>query len=801
MHATVEALESRRLLTTFIVDTPADASADVLASPDGRVTLREAVIAANTNAPFGDAPAGGDDDEIRLRFNGGAIRLEAGELAITDGLTINAAPERRITISGGGQSRLFNVGFDVVVRLRRLQLVGGNAGDGLGGMATVDSLGRLLLNDVQLFGGNAAGGGQIYVSPGGDLGASDCLFSGGDAGEEGGGAIVGEQAFLSLKNCLVERSQTSGDGGGIRAIGGVTSLRNVALRDNSGTNGGGLWSSSNQLFVSGFAGVVGNVASGDGGGIYAASGDEIVLNNPRITGNVAGGNGGGVAIGVDAEVFITSPRVTANTATNGGGVAILGRETFATVRYGDLRDNVATRDGGGLYVNGGFEVFVEDVRIARNTAANGGGGISLQSFDPFDGFFGSRSGTELTLRRAIVQDNVAAFGGGIGVGNEGQLALENTLVRGNAAVGLDASGSGGRGGGIYIRPRVAEVDAFVPSDYELRNSRLLANTATRSGGGLWFDVTDNADDIGELYVGSGDATIDMIGGSVQRNRLLGDSAEAGAGIGVIGGLRLDGVKILQNTADDPDSAGGGVYARGLRRVLSDADGEITDVDDLGALDIIGGDVIANVAGAGGGVYADYAFGPPIDGFSGGAALSRVEGTVIAFNTATAGDGGGARWQVDDDNPLIVANARIVNNRAPADDADGGGLWANALQLRDTVVRGNVAGNAGGGLTVSTGRFDNASVSRNRARDGGGLAVDGIADLVGSILRANVAQERGGGIFNGGPALGIVDTRILSNAADAGGGIFTAADATTTVGDGTDVSDNDPDDLAGPGTVA
>ena len=41
------------MLTVFVVDTPLDTPED-----GGLVSLREAVTAANTDAAFGDAPAG-----------------------------------------------------------------------------------------------------------------------------------------------------------------------------------------------------------------------------------------------------------------------------------------------------------------------------------------------------------------------------------------------------------------------------------------------------------------------------------------------------------------------------------------------------------------------------------------------------------------------------------------------------------------------------------------------------------------------------------------------------------------------
>src|SRR5688572_24391478 len=50
-----ELLEERCLLTAYIVSTANDEGSGV---PNGFVSLREAITAANTNAMFGDAPAG-----------------------------------------------------------------------------------------------------------------------------------------------------------------------------------------------------------------------------------------------------------------------------------------------------------------------------------------------------------------------------------------------------------------------------------------------------------------------------------------------------------------------------------------------------------------------------------------------------------------------------------------------------------------------------------------------------------------------------------------------------------------------
>ena len=57
----VEPLETRNLLTTFVVDTVLDDPLADASQSDGLVSLREAVRAASENEPFGDAVKGDSD--------------------------------------------------------------------------------------------------------------------------------------------------------------------------------------------------------------------------------------------------------------------------------------------------------------------------------------------------------------------------------------------------------------------------------------------------------------------------------------------------------------------------------------------------------------------------------------------------------------------------------------------------------------------------------------------------------------------------------------------------------------------
>ena len=81
-------LERRDLLATFVVNTAVD---DASGASDGLVSLREAIIASNTNQAFGDAAAGsatGDRIVFASSLNGLSQSLVNGEYEITDDLVI-----------------------------------------------------------------------------------------------------------------------------------------------------------------------------------------------------------------------------------------------------------------------------------------------------------------------------------------------------------------------------------------------------------------------------------------------------------------------------------------------------------------------------------------------------------------------------------------------------------------------------------------------------------------------------------------------------------------------------------------
>jgi CSLREA domain-containing protein len=179
---------------------------------DGDCSLREAVLAANTNAPVDACPAGRPLTHLAINADeivipGGAYQLSIHGVGEDAGRTgdLDISEEVRITgaggpvIDAGGIDRVFDILDDVSARLSGLSIIGGDAGaeDG-GGIRLGDSAclpdGNLqhgtTLDQVLLEGNMAARGGGVHVG--------DCVYltvyrssvAGNSAGTGGGASVI-----------------------------------------------------------------------------------------------------------------------------------------------------------------------------------------------------------------------------------------------------------------------------------------------------------------------------------------------------------------------------------------------------------------------------------------------------------------------------------------------------------------------------------------------------------------------------------------------------------------------------------
>ena len=382
--AAVERLERRTLLTVYTVDT----SADTVAA-DGRVSLREAVTAANTDAAVGDAPAGTAADRVVFAsdLSRTAVRLRS-TLRITGPLVL-AGRDAVLTGPAGGGPVLDVVGPDgSQVVLYDVQVRGGRAEAG-GGIRFRGDRAALGLVRVSFRGNSAAAGGGLHQS-GGRVLVREGLFLDNTADDGAAAAVAG--GSLGLVATRVFRNTAANLGGGVHAGGSaVLRVRGGRIDGNTaGAAGGGIAVTGNARLVAADADLSGNAAdgtagSGDGGGLAVGPRDaadpsgtpSALLSDSLVFRNTAAGHGGGVAAGAGAAVRLLRTTLAANDASRGGGVATDGTATLGAVA---LRNNLARvgrhgGSGGGVQVGRTGSLRARDTLFRVNDAEGAGGAI------------------------------------------------------------------------------------------------------------------------------------------------------------------------------------------------------------------------------------------------------------------------------------------------------------------------------------------------------------------------------------------------------------------------------------------
>src|SRR3954464_10630239 len=158
-----ESLEDRRMLAVLTVNSLLDTTV----AADGLVTLREAIVASNTDTATDLGAIGSGADTIAFAPGlTGTITLGGTEIQITDAVTINGPGAANLLVSAAGASRIFNITNEVGdATIKGLTLTGGNVGAGFGGGAVFsNAFGLLTISDSVLTGNPADFGGAIYAS-------------------------------------------------------------------------------------------------------------------------------------------------------------------------------------------------------------------------------------------------------------------------------------------------------------------------------------------------------------------------------------------------------------------------------------------------------------------------------------------------------------------------------------------------------------------------------------------------------------------------------------------------------------
>ncbi len=225
---------------------------------------------------------------------GGTISLTSGQLTIDRSVTIDASAAP-VTISGGGSSRVMEIGAGITVAVNDVEIRDGAAAPRGGGILNngVLSLDRVVVADnTQTAAGPASfdlGGGGIFNGDGSTLNLTDSTVSGNDSTNQPAGGIYGFfNSTLNITRSTVS-GNTAGDvAGGIRSLGDVNII-NSTVSGNVGAvfAGGGIFHTDGQLNVTNST-FTGNTAPAGAGVLVAEFGApaNATIANSIVFGNV-----------------------------------------------------------------------------------------------------------------------------------------------------------------------------------------------------------------------------------------------------------------------------------------------------------------------------------------------------------------------------------------------------------------------------------------------------------------------------------------------------------------------------------
>jgi hypothetical protein len=365
-------------------------------------SIREAITAANTDAPVDDCAAGSGADTITAS---GSFVLTTpdndanGLPVISSTITITKATISRA--SGAPAFRIFAVASTGNLTLKRVTVSGGLAPD------CPNHPGRAC-------GGGIANEGTLTVKRSRIV--NNAATASASTAE---GAGIANRGTATVANSVVGGNSATNSssvfsaavGGGI-VNRGTLDVRNSRINDNtiscsgSGTPGcfalgGGIYNVATLTVSS--SRIVNNAASCSGGGCVAVGGgiandDTATVKSTRVSDNTASCSGSGCTaigggIGFFGTVNLTNSRVTGNTAScstsgclaRGGGLDNNFDGTLnvsrSKVRGNSVRAPNGTARGGGLY-NGSGTSTLTDSAVIGNTASGAiadGGGIYVES--------------------------------------------------------------------------------------------------------------------------------------------------------------------------------------------------------------------------------------------------------------------------------------------------------------------------------------------------------------------------------------------------------------------------------------
>jgi LPXTG-site transpeptidase (sortase) family protein len=467
-----------------------------LPGPDGVVSLREAICAANGTPGIDSITF---DDNYTITLNNLQLPGINTEIVITgngiDQTIIQASTCNPITLPGGcipADTRIFQVSSGDLT-INNMTLRYGNRPDN-GGAIYNTSSGTLEINNCLIFSNKANHGGGV-ANNSSITAITGTTFSYNEAIQHGGGLYLAEFQNLGIiENSTFIGNIANSYGGAISKVGGsIDSITGTTFEDNTaGLNGGGIYN-INRINSIDNCTFTGNSSNMHGGGLYnhrlftnissisnstftnnsAFLDGGAIRNNARIlsisnctfsnnNADLGGGYAGHRSYSITS--FFNST-FSNNTALNGGAISVLDG-TIEQISQSTIFDHVVPGFGGGIYIDSGTINSIDQSTLNSNRATEGGGIYN--------------NGTITSLSNSTLSGNSASdYGGGI---------FNNAVVGTIASSTMFGNWADDNGGGIYNGNNITSITNSI-----IVNSTSGGNCRGSSPGSSSYNITDFRD--------------------------------------------------------------------------------------------------------------------------------------------------------------------------------------------------------------------------------------------------------------------------------------------------------------------
>lgn len=266
----------KALATSILVNSTAD---DNLG---GHCTLRQAILAANTDSVVATCAPGSGPDIITFGSVTGTIVLSdtLGALTITNTLTINGPGASLLAISGNNATRVISVTSGITVNISNLTIANGccvSEGGGINNAGTLNIV-------MSTFSGNAAGiGGALRNS--GTLLINNSSFISNSVGADGG--AINNTGSIILTNSTLATNTAGNWGGGIANFGSLIISNTTFYANSTQVSGGAIYDA---VYLDITNSTIDGNSAGSGGGISESGGPPTFIRNTIVANSPVGGN-------------------------------------------------------------------------------------------------------------------------------------------------------------------------------------------------------------------------------------------------------------------------------------------------------------------------------------------------------------------------------------------------------------------------------------------------------------------------------------------------------------------------------